>query len=201
VRSTSSSRFYPASSLIHIGSSADSLAFRGTSLGQRLLNQLLPDRYFIVGDAAYTLSNNLLTPVPGVASNMGVWADSHNFHLSQLRITIERSFGIVVRRWGILWRPLECRFDRMAHVAICCLRLHNLCVDDNDTDFGIAELDVADGLGRRDRPVFDRDGVPVNILTGDPSRPPPNHLPTGLPADHNRRARIAELERMSIIRP
>jgi hypothetical protein len=37
----------------------------------------------------------------------------------------------------------------MSHVAMCCLRLHNLCVDDKDIDFGIAELDVAGASGGR----------------------------------------------------
>lgn len=58
--------------------------------------------------------------------------DTHyNFYLSQLRITIEQSFGILVRRWGVLWRPMECKFNKTPHVAMCCMRLHNFCIDNN----------------------------------------------------------------------
>jgi hypothetical protein len=103
---------------------ADSLAFRGTSLGQRVLQEMLPAGFFLVGDAAYTLTNSLLTPIAGKLASIGVYADSYNFHLSQLRINIECAFGILVRRWGVLWRPLECSFFKMPHVVLCCMRLH-----------------------------------------------------------------------------
>jgi hypothetical protein len=103
---------------------SDSLAFRDTSLGQRVLRQTLPAGFFLVGDAAYTLTNSLLTPIAGTLASMGIYADSYNFHLSQLRINIECAFGILVRRWGVLWRPLECAFYKMPHVVLCCMRLH-----------------------------------------------------------------------------
>ena len=125
------------------GSSSDSLAFRSTSLGQCVLKDNLPNGLFLVGDAAYTLTNSLLTPYPGLLANIGVAADAYNFYLSQQRITIERAFGIPVRRFGCLWRSLECRFDRAAQVAVCCMRIHNLCIDDGDCDFGSSDLDAA----------------------------------------------------------
>lgn len=32
-----------------------------------------------------------------------------------------------VRRWGILWRPLEVRLRRFTAVVACVIRLHNFC--------------------------------------------------------------------------
>ncbi len=39
------------------------------------------------------------------------------------------AFGILVRRWGILWRKLEMRFERRAQVIIASARLYNLCIN------------------------------------------------------------------------
>ena len=49
--------------------------------------------------------------------------------LSSQKITIERAFGILVRRWGILWRPITYRLDKIATIARVCAMLHNICVD------------------------------------------------------------------------
>lgn len=49
--------------------------------------------------------------------------------LSSQRITIERAFGILVRRWGILWRPILFALHRVATIVKVCAKLHNVCVD------------------------------------------------------------------------
>ena len=38
--------------------------------------------------------------------------------LSSQRITIERSFGILVRRWGILWRPISYSLDKFLKLSV-----------------------------------------------------------------------------------
>ena len=47
-----------------------------------------------------------------------------------VRQCIERAFGILVKRWGILWRPLQCSFDRWNLVLSVCAKLHNRCIDE-----------------------------------------------------------------------
>ena len=37
--------------------------------------------------------------------------------------------AILVRRWGILWRPITYRLDKIATIAWVCAMLHNICVD------------------------------------------------------------------------
>jgi hypothetical protein len=36
-----------------------------------------------------------------------------------------------MRRWGIFWRPLACRFDRHAKLISVCAKLHNFFVTRN----------------------------------------------------------------------
>lgn len=49
--------------------------------------------------------------------------------LSSQRITIERAFGILVRRWGILWRPIAYSLHKIPTIVRVCAMLHNICVD------------------------------------------------------------------------
>jgi DDE superfamily endonuclease len=54
---------------------------------------------------------------------------SFNNILSSQRITIERAFGILVRRWGILWKPITFQLNKIATIVRACAMLHNICVD------------------------------------------------------------------------
>ena len=76
------------------GSSHDWTAYTGSKMSQAV--DKLPDGYYILGDAAYPLSDHLLTPYPG--QSLSPEKDSFNFHLSQLRVKVEQSFGILVQR-------------------------------------------------------------------------------------------------------
>jgi hypothetical protein len=52
-----------------------------------------------------------------------------NHVLSSQRITIERAFGQLVRRWGILWCTNSCRLKSVSLMVQCCAKLHNICVE------------------------------------------------------------------------
>ena len=92
--------------------------------------------------------------------------DDFDYYQSSARMPIECAFGILVRRWGILWRPLEMRFDRRAAVAGACMRLHNLCID-HGVELSVAERghmsDVQPGRWQY-TPIFDKEGAPVEFL-------------------------------------
>jgi hypothetical protein len=47
----------------------------------------------------------------------------------KLRITIERAFGQLVRRFGILWCANSSRLRNVATMVLACAKLHNICVD------------------------------------------------------------------------
>jgi hypothetical protein len=50
-----------------------------------------------------------------------------NAILSGQRVTIERAFGMLIRRWGILWKPLEYRVHDIVLISRICAKLHNMC--------------------------------------------------------------------------
>ena len=66
------------------GSTSDWLAWQGTPVGHALGEDGLPKKFFFVGDAAYALSNSLLTPIKGAQGEIDDYEDSYNFHLSQV---------------------------------------------------------------------------------------------------------------------
>lgn len=101
----------------------------------------LPRGYYLLGDAAYPISNQLLTPYPGTGLAPGM--DSFNFHLSQLRVKVEQSFGILVARWGILWRPKLIR---------TLFHLHNFFIDEGSNPIAVGDESAESGKGRPSMP-------------------------------------------------
>ena len=93
----------------------------------------LPLGLYVVGDAAYTLKENLLVPFTG-SQKSDPDKDAFNFHLSQLRIRIEMTFGRFVRKFGILKRNLEGNLSGMSRILVACSRLHNYIIDHDMSD-------------------------------------------------------------------
>lgn len=136
----------------------DSLAWSTSTLGVRIANGELPHPYFLNGDAAFSLGPNMITPAGSEELT------DYDFYQSSNRMAIECAFGILVRRWGVMWRPLAVRFDRRAPLVIACMRLHNYCID-RRIEGGVPE-DV-NGMSEVQpnrhftTPKFDKDGRPV----------------------------------------
>ena len=97
----------------------DSLAWAATPLGQQVAKGALPAPFFINADSAFSLSPSMITP-SGERDH-----DDFDFHQSSNRMAIECTFGMLIQRWGILWRPLRMRFDRRAPLIGACIRLHS----------------------------------------------------------------------------
>jgi hypothetical protein len=112
------------------GSTHDSLAFDASSLGHYLQAHGLPAPYWIAGDEAYAAKDWLLTPWPGRRASPE--QDAFNYHLSSQRIHIEQAFGILVARWGILWRPLTGDYRDVPKLTLALVKLHNWCLDHGD---------------------------------------------------------------------
>ena len=130
------------------GSTNDVVAWDHSAFSK--LTTTIPYPYFIVGDAAYKLLPALITPYIG--KNLESAEDNFNFFQSQLRITVERSFGLLVCRWGILWKPLRCSLKKAPKIVEVCIRLHNFCLD-----HGESGITLQDDL-QADRPVVSGDG-------------------------------------------
>ena len=85
----------------HASSTHDSTAWGATELGIRVERGDLPPPFFINGDSAFVLGPSMITP-----SNNDPELDDYDFYQSSNRMAIECAFGILIRRWGVLWRPL-----------------------------------------------------------------------------------------------
>lgn len=131
-------------SIICPGSTNDWMAWNRSSLAKAVAR--LPSKFHIIGDAAYPISEKVLTPYPG--KNLPAGEDAFNFYLSQLRVKIEQSFGILVSRWGILWRPLRVQFSGRADLITALFRLHNFLIDEKVSPISASEEDATSGRGR-----------------------------------------------------
>lgn len=79
--------------------------------------------YFIVGDAAFPLKDNLMRPYPG--KQLPNVRDNFNQRLSRARRTIENAFGILVARWRILKNTLVMEPASAEKLVLACVILHN----------------------------------------------------------------------------
>lgn len=131
-------------SAISPGSTNDWAAWTRSSLARAL--ERLPRGYYILGDAAYPISDKLLTPYPG--KTLPLDQDAFNFYLSQLRVKIEQSFGILVGTWGILWRPLRVKYTGRTDLITALFRLHNILQDEKVTPVQACDEDDESGMGR-----------------------------------------------------
>jgi hypothetical protein len=128
------------------GTTHDWLSWQCSPLFHLLQEKGLPGGFWIAADDAYVCSSYMLTPYPG--RNIGQEKDTFNFFQSSCRIYIEQAFGILVRRWGILWRRLEMAMDRWPLVILCCMKLHNICCRDRIAfDFPLGRM-ATFGQGR-----------------------------------------------------
>ena len=93
------------------------------------LIQALPGLYCAIGDCAYTPSEHL---VPIFRGDMAKISRNDNlyFFASQLRIRIEMAFGLMVKKWGILSRPLDIRVRNVKQLIVSIGCLHNFCIDE-----------------------------------------------------------------------
>jgi hypothetical protein len=114
----------------HPGSTSDYLCFTTSSIHRKLLandNFLAPNLTFF-GDSAYVNTSFMATPFKGTQSGP---KDAYNFYHSQVRITIECAFGILVHRWGVLRKPLPVNLtvSKTTQLVRALCILHNYCIN------------------------------------------------------------------------
>ena len=110
------------------GSCHDSTAFTSTPFFHDI-DTHVPGGYYIAADDAYVCSEKVLTPYSGSHDHHAP-EDTFNpnyYHSSTNRIIVECAFGRLVRRWGILWRPLQNSLKHNTQVISVCMLLHNYC--------------------------------------------------------------------------
>lgn len=148
------------------GSTNDSLAWQFSQFKKDLESGKLPMQWYVVGDEAFTNTQQFLVPWSG--RGLAADKDSFNYHLSAMRQCIERAFGILTERWGIFWRPVKCAFDKWTLLARTCAKLHNFCIDQNELK---PSYRLLKDMRRKDTPrVFlngNNESADRRISTGD----------------------------------
>jgi len=145
------------------GRTGDLRALQGTSLQLKIAG--LPFLCYIVGDAAYVCSDRLLTPFKG-AQKENPQNSAFNYFLSQLRIRIECSFGLLTTKWSILRGNLTHVSQRKASAVIMtCAMLHNfvISVDGLDEDQAPQTIQPETLPGTND-PPRNEEGDPIGYF-------------------------------------
>ena len=112
------------------GCTSDYTAFVTSQLGMDLMHpdqDIVADGLTMIGDNAFVETDTMAIPIPG--KYLSRYQDAYNFYLSQIRITIEQAFGILVHRFGILRRPMSVSIKKVPAIAMCLMRLHNYYID------------------------------------------------------------------------
>ena len=141
------------------GSSHDATAFRYSEL-YRHIEQGVYDGFYFLADAAYRCVGRMLTPFVGALTDE---QSVFSFFHSSLRVTVERSFGQLVARFGILWRPLSCAHRRVPLVLNVCCALHNWLLDNNEPII-LQPPSGRNSVRQHERPYLNADDVPEDML-------------------------------------
>ena len=118
------------------GGTNDSFAFSNCKLNMLIEN--LPHGYWVAGDNAYVLTEKMLVPYSGRERHHPS-KSVFNFYLCQLRIRIEQAFGLLVNKWRIFKRPLECHLNHVSLIIHTSMMLHNYCITERLQDISIIE--------------------------------------------------------------
>ncbi|KAK3920826.1 Protein ANTAGONIST OF LIKE HETEROCHROMATIN PROTEIN 1, partial [Frankliniella fusca] len=104
--------------------------------GMYLNSTYPPEGYFIIGDGGYiSLRRPIVLVTPYRDMNLNEDQRSFKYHLSRIRATVERAFGLMQARWRALFhRAIEVKLRKAVKVITACAILHNICIDAGDMD-------------------------------------------------------------------
>jgi hypothetical protein len=116
--------------ITHPGCASDYTAWVTSGLGMKLAEpgqDIIVPGLTIFGDNAFVETQYMSTSIPG--KKLSLYGDAYNFYFSQLRITVERAFGILVHRFGILRGPILLSIKKVPMLVMCLMKLHNFYID------------------------------------------------------------------------
>lgn len=87
--------------------------------------------YYLIGDAAYPLSNRMLTPYRD-NGHLQQWQRIYNTKHSKTRVVIERAFGMLLGRFRKLKYVYAYNTEFIPLIILACCILHNVCIDNED---------------------------------------------------------------------
>ncbi|XP_025266548.1 putative nuclease HARBI1 isoform X2 [Camponotus floridanus] len=116
------------------GRAHDAAVFRSSNIYGRLIdeaNPLLPSQRHIIGDSAYPLLKNVMTPFRD-NGNLTPEKSMYNTTLSSIRSIIERAYGLLKGKWRRL-KYLDVKSIDMAnHIIAAACTLHNFLILHNE---------------------------------------------------------------------
>jgi len=115
----------------------DARVFRQSELFAQLNradNPLLPPNMHLLGDSAYPLMKNLMTPFRD-NGHLTIEQNNYNVKLSTIRSIIERAFGILKGKFRRL-KYLDIYDPNLGNtiIAVACV-IHNFLIDRHEVDF------------------------------------------------------------------
>lgn len=96
---------------------------------QPLLGRVLNVPYLFVADDAFRMQKHILKPYPGKSLSAG--QRIFNYRLSRARRVVENAFGIMTKRFQILYRPIQLNENKTTLVTLACCALHNFLIQKN----------------------------------------------------------------------
>jgi hypothetical protein len=117
------------------GSMGDQEASRECGLYDLIEN--LSGTFTTIGDCAYEPTEHM-APIYGGNEGRREENDTFNFFASQLRIRIEMTFGLMVKKWCILQHPSHVPLKHIKYMMFAIAKLHNFCINERLSRGGIA---------------------------------------------------------------
>jgi hypothetical protein len=114
----------------HVASAHDAEMYMSGSVHAAIHAGKLPAWAHVVLDSAFACTEQELTPWSRGRNAMPKCKDTFNYYLSAQRQCVERTFGILQARWGILWRPVKADFNNVKFLLLALCRLHNFIMRD-----------------------------------------------------------------------
>jgi hypothetical protein len=134
------------------GSTHDSTAYDTTPFSRRWKQTRIKypgtERYFwISNDEAYGCDANRVSPWPGTGlATREMYKDAFNYYFEAgNHNVIERLWGQVYQRWGILWRPIMFPLRKCPLVITALFRLHNFLKDFGEEERGVLTVNSGPG--------------------------------------------------------
>lgn len=96
----------------------------GLPLAEELPGRSMKVPYFVVGDSAFPLSENIMKPYSGEHPKGSV-KRIFNYRLSRARRVVENAFGISSSVFRVLRKPMLLEPEKAELIIMCIIMLHN----------------------------------------------------------------------------
>lgn len=101
--------------------------------------------YYLLGDSAFALTENMMKPFPGQTHAKGTLERVFNYRLSRARRVVENVFGIMAQVFRVLRKPLMVEPDKAAVIVMTITHLHNYLREDSESYCSLVSESDRDG--------------------------------------------------------